>query len=226
MAAEAKTMPEKIEILSEKQLREEMGLSRETMRKIRTICVQGQSHMLPYHALRLGRQRGIVYYRHEVNAWLAGLPSYAGETRYTPPKPKRGARARTCRAHSGSGEKTKTTTPPSQEALLFYLHVFLRPTSDPPLVSIHVLYGARPSQPNDSGCHVSIDRFARASRSRRPPGVSRPCVFIYALSLPNSSCAQSHSLHWERASAAVPFLIWQIMPRPSQKRETSLARSS
>lgn len=94
MAAEVKTMPEKIEIVSEKQLREEMGLSRETMRKIRVTGVPGQSHMLPYHVLGLGRQRGIVYYRHEVNDWLAGLPAYTGETRYSPPQPKKRGRPR------------------------------------------------------------------------------------------------------------------------------------
>lgn len=44
MASEVKTMPEKIEILSEKQLSEEMGLSRETMRMIRIMGVPGQSH--------------------------------------------------------------------------------------------------------------------------------------------------------------------------------------
>lgn len=66
-------MLEKIEILSEKHLREEMGLSREMVRKVRIMGVSARRRMLPYHVLGFGRQRGIVYCRHAVNAWLALL---------------------------------------------------------------------------------------------------------------------------------------------------------
>lgn len=80
----------KIEIVSERQLCEEWGISRETMRKIRNKGVPGQSHMLPYHILSIGGHQGIVYYRHEINEWLLGLPSYTGASHYIPPRSRRG----------------------------------------------------------------------------------------------------------------------------------------
>lgn len=80
----------KIEIVYERQLCEEWGISRETMRKIRNKGVPGQSHMLPYHILGIGDRQGIVYYRHEINEWLLGLPSYTGASHYIPPKSRRG----------------------------------------------------------------------------------------------------------------------------------------
>lgn len=85
----------KIEIVYERQLCKEWGISRETMRKIRNKGVPGQSHMLPYHILGIGDRQGIVYYRHEINEWLLGLPSYTGASHYIPPKSRRGRPRRT-----------------------------------------------------------------------------------------------------------------------------------